>query len=133
MWQLHQQSVACGEGCARMLHGASGLGVARGRNKKGTGVPATLRRCMLVTLARVYRRLHGKASKVPYTGGRRGRDASAGMLASHDEVCEPGGSPNAKCSFFVPFFFCLVNCSIKDAARPDSRKVATVRQNGPPL
>lgn len=34
--------VACGEGCTRMFHGASGLGVARGRNKKGTGVFATL-------------------------------------------------------------------------------------------
>lgn len=102
--------VACGEGCTRMFHGASGLGVARGRNKKGTGVPGTLRRCVLVTLASYIsidvcmERSRTRAA----VGTGVSPNASTGMLTSHGEkFARSSGTPNEKysCVLFLSFLF----------------------------
>lgn len=112
--------VACSEGCTRMFHGASGLGVARGRNKKGTGVLATLRRCVLVTLEPVsYRCLHGKA---PYTGdggctGEPERQHRNADFPWSEEFREPRlAERKVFVCFLSSFFFRFTNCSIKGAA-----------------
>lgn len=99
-----------------MFHGASGLGVARGRNKKGTGVPAALRfgvRSLHSPVA-LYRRLHGKAPRTSEPE-RHG----TGMLTSHGEkfTSQPRRTQSIRVFSFLPFFpLASTNCSIKGAA-----------------